>query len=136
MATADVADPELAGIAWDLEPLLDGAAGVDALLEEAQRRADAFAAAHAGKVAELDGPGLVAAMRELEALQELVGRAGSYAALAFSVATADPQRGALLQLVQERGTQIETALLFFELEWAALDDERAEALLALSLIHI
>ena len=134
MATADVADPDLAGIAWDLEPLLDGAgdgaAGVDALLAEAQRRADAFAAAHAGKVAELDGPGLVAAMRELEALQELVGRAGSYAGLAFSIATADPERGALLQRVQERGTQIETALLFFELEWAALDDERAEALLA------
>jgi oligoendopeptidase F len=32
--------------------------------------------------------------------------------------------------VQERGTAIETRLLFFELEWAALDDERAEELLA------
>ncbi len=31
-----------------------------------------------------------------------------------------PQRGALLQLVQERATEIETKLLFFELEWAAL----------------
>ena len=69
-------------------------------------------------------------MRELAALQELVGRAGSYAMLNFATATADPERGALLQLVQERGTQIETALLFFELEWAALDDERAEELLA------
>ena len=32
--------------------------------------------------------------------------------------------------MQERGTAIETKLLFFELEWAALDDERAEELLA------
>ena len=32
--------------------------------------------------------------------------------------------------VQERGTAIETRLLFFELEWAALDDDRAEELLA------
>ena len=69
-------------------------------------------------------------MRELAALQELVGRAGSYAMLRFATATADPERGALLQRVQERGTQIETLLIFFELEWAALDDERAEALLA------
>ena len=69
-------------------------------------------------------------MRELGALQELVGRAGSYAMLRFATATADPARGALLQQVQERGTQIETKLLFFELEWAALDDERADALLA------
>src|SRR5918999_5124463 len=130
MATPEVADPDVEGIAWDLEPLLDGAEGVEPLLDEAQRRADAFAAAHAGKVAELDGPGLAAAMRELAALQELVGRAGSYAMLRFATATADPERGALLQRVQERGTQIETALIFFELEWAALDDERAEALLA------
>ena len=32
--------------------------------------------------------------------------------------------------MQERATEIETLLLFFELEWAALDDERAEELLA------
>ena len=47
--------------------------------------------------------------------------------LRFSTDTADPARGAMLQLVQERATEIETQLLFFELEWAALDDERAEA---------
>src|SRR5918997_2548280 len=116
MATHEVADPEVEGVAWDLDPLLDGAgegaAGVEALLDEAQRRADAFAAANAGKVAELDGPGLVAAMRELEALQDLLGRAGSYAMLHFAGNTADPPRGALLQKVQEGGTRIETALLF------------------------
>ena len=134
MATNEVADPEVEGIAWDLDPLLDGAgegaAGVESLLDDAQRRADAFAAEHAGKVAALDGAGLAAAMRELAALQELIGRAGSFAMLQFSTATADPERGALLQLVQERATQIETTLLFFDLEWAALDDERADALLA------
>src|SRR5687768_5351259 len=120
MATTDVADPELEGIAWDLDPLLDaptgptgeGSAGVEALLAEAQRRADAFAATHAGRVSELDGDGLAAAMQELALLQDLVGRAGSYAMLRFATATADPERGALLQKVQERGTQIETALIF------------------------
>jgi oligoendopeptidase F len=126
---------ELESVAWDLDPLLNGGAGDPAaavanMLAEAQRRADAFAAEHAGKVAELDGPGLVAAMRDLEALQELLGRAGSYAVLNFSGDTADPKRGALLQKVQEGGTGIETTLLFFELEWAALDDERADELLA------
>jgi len=134
MAAEEVADPDVERVAWDLDPLLDsaaaGAAGVEELLDEAQRRADAFAARHAGAIAELDGPGLVDAMRELAAVQELVGRAGSYAMLRFATATADPERGALLQRVQERGTQIETALIFFELEWAALDDERAEELLA------
>ena len=118
-ATAE--DPELQAVAWDLNPLLDGGAddpdaAVTGMVAEAQKRADAFAAAHAGKVAELDGPGLVAAMHELEALQELLGRAGSYAMLNFSIDTADPARGALLQKLQEGATGIETTLLFFELE--------------------
>jgi oligoendopeptidase F len=128
-------DPDLQAVAWDLDPLLDGGAddpdaAVQRMVADAQERADAFAASYAGKVAELDGPSLVAAMHELEAIQELLGRAGSYAMLNFSIDTADPARGALLQKLQEGATGIETTLLFFELEWAALDDERAEELLA------
>src|SRR5690348_5466013 len=134
-ATDATTDPELSDVAWDLSHLLDGdgrdpQAAVDAMLADAQGRADAFAAAHAGRVAQLDGPGVVAAMHELEAIEELAGRAAAYAQLSFSTDTADPPRGALLQRVQELGTAIETALLFFQLEWAALDDERADALLA------
>ena len=137
MASADATvqepdDPEVAGVAWDLEPLVDGQgeAGVRSQLEGAATRADAFAARYAGTVAELDADGLRAAMEELAAISELVGRAGSYASLRFAVDTADPAIGALLQHVQERGTAIQTTLLFFELEWAALADEQAEALLA------
>jgi oligoendopeptidase F len=132
-ATADhLSDPELLQTEWDLSPLVDGEddRGVDRQLEEANRRASAFAEQHAGKVGELDGPGLRAAMHELEAIHELVGKAGSYASLKFATDTADPARGALLQRMQERATELETKLLFFELEWAALGDERAEELLA------
>src|SRR5437588_247901 len=68
-------------------------------------------------------------MEELAVIKELVGRAGTYAALRFAADTADPANGALMQLVQERATAIETTLLFFELEWAALADERADELL-------
>jgi oligoendopeptidase F len=89
-------------VAWDLEPLVDGEgeAGADRLLAEADQRATAFADQHAGKVADLDGAGLVAAVNELGDLSELVGRAGSYAMLRFAVDTADPANGALLQRVQ------------------------------------
>ena len=69
-------------------------------------------------------------MTELGGLQDLVTRAGTFAGLHFSTDTADPARGALYQRIQERATPIETKLLFFELEWAALDDERADELLA------
>src|SRR3954453_4645779 len=133
--SAPSVDPDLENVAWNLDPLLDGGAddpdsAVTAMIAESQRRADAFAQAHAGKIAELDGAGLIAAMHELEEIQEELGRAGSYAMLNFAGDTADPPRGALLQKVQEGATRIETTLLFFELEWAGLDDERADALLA------
>jgi oligoendopeptidase F len=124
-------DTELQQTAWDLDPLVDGAGpdGARAQLAQALERAQAFAASYAGKLPELDSAALEGAMRELGEIQDLVGRAGTYAGLRFSVDTADPAAGALMQEVQERGTEIETTLLFVELEWAALDDERAERLL-------
>jgi oligoendopeptidase F len=127
----NLADPELLKTAWDLSPLVDGdeESGVQRQLDEAVQRADSFAGAHAGHVAQLDAAGLAAAMHDLAEINELIGKAGSFASLRFSTDTADPPRGALLQLVQERATEIETKLLFFELEWAALSDERAEELL-------
>jgi oligoendopeptidase F len=130
--TALLEDPELTQTAWNLEDLVDGEgeAGVHRRLDEARERAQAFASSYAGKVAELDGPGLVGAMEELVAIHDLVSRAGHYASLAFSVDTANPARGALLQAVEEKSTGLQTTLLFFDLEWAALPDERAEELLA------
>jgi oligoendopeptidase F len=131
MAARIETDEELQSAAWNLEPLVegDGPHGVERRLAEALERAQTFAESYAGKLAQLDSDGLRGAMEELAAIHELIGRAGTYAALRFSTDTADPANGALLQLAQERGTAIETTLLFFELEWAALDHERAEQLL-------
>jgi oligoendopeptidase F len=126
-----LADPELESTEWNLDPLVEGrgAEGVKQQLDEADQLAAHFAEQYTGKLAELDAEGLATAMHELERLYILVDRAGSYAYLRFSTDTSDPERGALLQLVQERGTAIETKVLFFELEWAALPDERVEELL-------
>ena len=133
MTTAEApVDEELAGERWDLEPLVEGRGpdGVRDYLERAAARARAFAELHRGRVADVDVAGLVDAMRELEAIYDLVGRAGSYAALWFTIDTRDPDRGALIQQARERGAEIETSLLFFDLEWNLLPDERAEELLA------
>jgi len=125
-------DPELHATAWDLEPLVDGEGqdGVERRLVDALARAEAFAERYAGALGTLDPAGLREAMGELATIGELVGRAGYFAALRFSTDTAEPANGALLQRVQEQETAIQTKLLFFELEWAALGDERAEELLA------
>jgi len=134
MATTaeNLADPKLLQTEWDLEPLVygEGEAGVDRLLSETTERASAFAERYAGKLEKIESAELERAMLELAEIQDMLGRAASYAGLLFSTDTADPARGALLQRTQERATEIETKLLFFDLEWAALDDARAEELLA------
>jgi oligoendopeptidase F len=136
MATTDVeqalADPELERTEWNLDPLVDGRGeeGVDEQLSQATELAERFAGSYSGRVAELDAAGMADAMHDLEAIYELVSRAGSYAHLRFATDTQDPATGALLQRAQERGTAIETRLLFFELEWASVPDDRAESIIA------
>ena len=126
MATLEADD-----VVWDLADLLDGRddeAAVLELLDRADVLADELAAGK-GQVASFDHDRLVAHMRGALALGELVGRASSWASLRFYADMSDAAKGALVQRVQERSTAISTKLLWFELEWAALDDDRVEELL-------
>jgi oligoendopeptidase F len=99
------------------------------LLDDSDRRTEELTALH-GKVAALDGPGLTKLMKDTAELYDVLGRAQSYAGLRFYTDSNDEEKGALMQLVQERSAAISTKLLFFELEWAALEDDKAEELLA------
>ena len=117
-------------IAWDLEPLVEGGGetAVHEMLDEAARRADALLTMR-GQLGALDAPGLATLVRELALITEIIGRAGSYAGLRFTIDTTDPTRGALMASVEERSTAIGNQLLFIDLEWAALSDEHVEPLL-------
>ncbi len=118
-------------VVWDLEPLVDGggAAGVRELLAQAQTQADALEAEYEGTIADRSADEIAAVVAQLAELSDLIGRAGSYAMLAFSADTEDPANGALVADIQERASRLESSLLFFELEWAKLTDEQAEAIL-------
>ena len=70
------------------------------------------------------------AMRELGEIQSWSAAPATTPRCASPPTPPIPRNGALLQRVQEQETAIQTTLLFFELEWAALADERAEELLA------
>jgi oligoendopeptidase F len=121
-----------AGVRWDLgdlyahpdDPHLD--ADLAATLAAAQR----FAGLWRGKIATLDAASLARALDELEALEEPLAKAASYAGLVFAADTSEPRHGALLQRVQERGSEIKNELVFFALEWAAADDAHAARVLA------
>ncbi len=124
-------DLEASDIVWDLAPLLPAPddVGIRQLLDAADAQAEALARVR-GKVADLDADGLVAFMTGLAELHDGIGRVGSFAGLDFAADTTDPARGARMAMVEERSTAIGTKLLFFELEWAELPDDKVEQLLA------
>ena len=116
---------------WDLAELYAGPddPSLEADLVRGLAAASAFAARHRGRVGSLDAAALAAAVDALEALEEPVQRAASYAELLFASDTSAPRHGALLQRVRERRSEIRNALVFFELEWVALDEAHAARLL-------
>ncbi len=125
------ADRDALDVAWEIETLLPepGDAGIAALLDAADQKAGELEAQR-GSVASMSSATLAEFMRGLAEIGELIGRAGNYTQLAFAVDTDDPENGARMMKVEERATALSTRLLWFELEWAALDDEKAEAFMA------
>ncbi len=126
-----VADPDLtaAHVAWDLEPLLGEEGSVDVLLDRAAAIAEELQV-YKGRVATLDAGGLAAMLHRVAELQELVSRAGHYVSLRFAENTADPARGAAMQAVEERSTEIAATVIFIDLEWASVDEDHAAVVLA------
>ena len=108
-------------IAWDIDSILDGRS-IDELFDAADAAADELAALR-GRVGALDAGELAEAMQSMATVMDLLARAGYHPMLSFSTDTSDPARGAAMAHSQERATQINTKLIFFELEWAAADDD-------------
>ena len=119
-------------VRWDLGRLYTGPGdpALEADLAAALEAAKDFSKRYHGEVGELGAPALATAVDHLQDIQERVEKAGAFAYLNFATDTSDPERGALLQKVEERATAVGTELIFFELEWAAVPDERADEVLA------
>ncbi len=127
--TIDPDDIAAVGVTWDLQTLLDGAAGVDELLDRADLIVDELVATGKGHIATMSAAELAAFHRRYAEMIELSSRAGNYAGLVFAANTADPKNGALVAHVQERSTAASTKLIFIELEWAAASDDHVDAIL-------
>ncbi len=114
---------------WDLADLYPGrdSPGLAQDLARLAADADAFAGRYAGRLAELGGTELGAAVAAYERLQEQGGRILSFASLLHAGDLADPEIGRFFQTMQERINAISTTLLFFTLELNKLNDAALEA---------
>ena len=104
-------------------------------LQRAQGEAKAFAERWRGKLAAIlaaadAGDTLAGAVRDYEALQDLVGRVMSYASLLYASDTSDSARAKFYGDAQERVTALAGDLLFFELELNRLDDAALDKAMA------
>ncbi|HEX7928824.1 MAG TPA: M3 family oligoendopeptidase [bacterium] len=124
--------PSAAGVRWNLGDLYAGlddpqlTQDRDAVLAEAK----AFADAYRGKVAALSAEGLRAAVERREAIAARAGKALIFAHLLFAGDTSHPKHGALVAATQEAQSEVQRAVLFFDLEWLAVPEAQAEGLLA------
>ena len=120
---------------WRLEDLYTSmdAPEIQADLEGASKRAEAFENRYKGQLAGITakgGGGLADAIREFEEIEETLGRLMSYAGLLYAGDTSDPARAKFYGDLQGRITDISTKLLFFTLEINRIADEAMEAALA------
>jgi len=118
-------------VQWDLSDLYESIddPALEADREKVRDQADQFAATYKGKIAELDEEGMKQALQEYEALLETIGKIGSYAHLIWSTNTNKPEYGKLMQEANELSSEIHQKLVFFDVEWLAVDDDEAEKLI-------
>jgi oligoendopeptidase F len=123
------------GVAWDLSDLFAGPDDprIREALDAAQAEAERLADAYRGKVNVPGGPDpelLLAAIQRFEAWSDAVNRIAAYAGLLYAADTTPQANRDLEQYVEQRLTELQNLVLFFDLEWRALPDEAAEKVMA------
>ena len=117
---------------WNLAHLYSGtdAPELQADFERCLADAKAFESAYKGRLAELAASGgLLKAVEDFEAIDDLTGRVASYAGLVYSEDTSDPKRSKFYGDAQQKLTDVWSHLLFFTLELNRLDDAVLDAAL-------
>jgi len=118
-------------VAWDLSDLYKSPEDPK-LLEDKKdllEQADKFADKYRGRISALSASEFSDALRAYESLVQRAGKIGSYSHLIWSTNTEDAKLGKLLQEANELGSELSQKLVFFDVEWMKVDDDRAEELI-------
>jgi len=120
-------------VKWDLSDLYSGMDDprIEETLATQLKRAEEFAVRFRGNI---DSPDLTAdmlrdALAEYESIQQELDKPLTYASLLHAANTSDPARGAFLQRMRERTSDIIVRLVFFELELMAVPEEAIQKLM-------
>ena len=117
------------GVRWDLTDLEPDAEQARRDWDELLARARDFAERRRGTIGSAGPQGLRELLDELDDLTQDVSRVHFYATAREHTEATDPETNDLATLARDRGADLESTLLFVELEWIALDAAEARALL-------
>jgi len=118
------------GVEWDLTDLYEGPDDpkLDEDIKKTIEDAEKFQEKYKGKIeaGDLSPSEFKEAMEEYEDIHESINKISSFASLYHAMDTQDPDRGALLQRSEQKKSEVKNRLIFFELEWQSLSEEKAE----------
>src|SRR5437868_5960470 len=111
------------GVRWDLTDLEPDAEQARQDWDDLLARARDFAERRRGTIGPAGGAqGLRELLDELDGLAQDISRVHFYATAREHTEATDPETNDLATLARDRDADLESILLFVELEWLALDD--------------
>jgi oligoendopeptidase F len=117
------------GVRWDLSDLEPDAEQARRDWDDLVARSRDFAERRRGTVGSAGPQGLRELLDELDELTQDISRVHFYATAREHTDATDSETNDLATLARDRAADLESLLLFVELEWLALDDAEADALL-------
>lgn len=131
MAAEENAKTGAEEIQWNLADLYDGVDDEKLKTDKkiVRQKADDFAKTYHGQIADLDSQALAAAFQQYEEILELMGKIGSFAHLLWSTDTNNAAFGKAMQEAQELSSVIHQKLVFLDVEWLEIEEERAQTLI-------
>ncbi len=118
-------------VKWDLSDLYKSTD--DPQIESDKKllisKTDEFEAKWKGRIASLDATELAELLSAYEAISDTLGKLGSFAYLQWSTNTENASFGKLMQSVTEFSSVLSQKLVFFDVEWLAVEEEKATELI-------
>lgn len=118
-------------VQWNLSDLYKGVNDeqLKADKKRVREKAHAFADKYKGRIADLDAEKLAEAFNVYEDILDLMGKIGSFSHLLWSTDTNNPAFGKLMQEANELSSAIHQELVFFDVEWLKINEDRANELI-------
>src|SRR5437868_2952555 len=108
-------------VRWELAELATDADEARTRIAALAEHAAAFGERYRGGVAELGADGLRGLLDELDELLQEQSRLEVYVSSRVNLVATDAEANDLATFARDRGAEIENSLVFFALEWLAVD---------------